>query len=178
MKQNLFSLCALTLAVLFATGCVSPVTRVNAMGDAELRQVEKDDLCFTYVLNLSKNTDAPNVAKEVTRRGETCGYRIETMLDDCSMLRIVNWKPHPKYGNVTVVTVANTSHRVKRFGIGMGNIASSRLEIGPGETQAYGIVVSKEQQLLATVVGAAQGLTPQAPELVDCRTSTGSTPPY
>ena len=148
------------------------------MGEAELQQVEKDNLCFTYAWNLSKNAYVPAVAKEVNRRGENCGYRIETMISDCSMLRIVDWKPHPAYANVTIVTVSNTSQRVKRFGIGMGNIASSLLDIGPGATQAYGIVVSKEQQLLATVVGAAQGLSPQAPELVDCRTSTGSMPPY
>ena len=163
-------LCIVLIGSVTVVSCGVAPTKVSGMNAADIRNVSEDDLCFAYVINIKKRIVAPNVDAEVRRRGLTCAYRMETLLSDCSMLRIVDWGAHPTDSNLTVVTVQNLSDKKKKFRVSLGNIASSLLKSAPGTTQSYGIVVSKEMDTVATVVGAAQGLTRQPPELYECKT--------
>ena len=170
MMVILKRLCIVLISSVTVASCVGTLTKVSGMNAADIRNVSEDDLCFTYAMNIKKRIVAPNVDAEVKRRGLTCAYRMETLLSDCSMLRIVDWGAHPPDSNITVVTVQNLSDRKKQFRVSLGNIASTLLKSAPGTTQSYGIVVSKEMDTVATVVGAAQGLTRQPPELYECKT--------
>ena len=161
------------LVVVFSAmvaSCVGTPARVSAMDAAAIQSASEDDLCFTYVWNMQHKQASPNVDAEVKRRGVSCTYRKETMIGDCSSLRILNWGKHPTYSNVTVVNVQNTSNRIKKFGISLGNIASWPNRIGPGETVSFNIVVSKEMGTVAAVTGALQGLGAEPPTLNQCVT--------
>ena len=157
-------------ASLIIASCGNTPARVSGLDATAIQSVSEDDLCFTYAMNLKKRQAAPNVDAEVKRRGLTCEYRKETIVSDCSMLSVVSSGRHPTYSNVTEVSVQNSSNKSKKFSISLGNIASSPFRIGPGETQSYGVVVSKEMAAAASITGAVQGLKPAPATLYNCFT--------
>jgi hypothetical protein len=159
---------AAMLAMAAPTAALASPLSVRKMDAVAIQSIKESKLCDAYAVWASQGRHYPVIDGELKRRGIDCAYALETVVSNCSMLQVIAVE-NPFPGGV-IYTVRNGSQKRKAFRIYGEGIVSSRLVIGPGATQDFGVRTDPRIASIGRVGAQLQG--DAATELTECLTAT------
>lgn len=147
-------------AFLAAAAVTSPAAgfspnSVRKMDSEKIQTVSEKKLCDAYAVWLSRGKSYPVIDAELKRRAITCAEAVESVVSDCSMLKVVRIDTSDPRG--TIYTVSNSSPKHKHFRIYRAGIQSSLFLVRPGATQDFGVAVDPRLARIGTVTSTLSG---------------------
>jgi hypothetical protein len=156
MTTNATRFAALLFAPVVLLGtCAAGPAKVWKMSAEEIQKVSEHDLCDALAIAQRERRDTPIAKAEAKRRKISCAEAIETVVSDCSSLKIKAVRGVPSEG--VIFTVANSSKKAKSFRIYYQHIQSSLLAIGPGATEDFGVRAGRAIGTVASAISAGDG---------------------
>lgn len=150
--------------IVFATlaSCALPTAQLTQQ---QVTQLNNSDLCGRYAFSKKINESVPLLETERRRRGLSCRSEIDSVVGNCSSMRVVSYGPVAAARGVgNVYTVRNNSDRPRRFRINHSGISSSEFTIRSNSTEEFGVGTSR----LTSAAGEA-GSGSTRPTLLGCQ---------